>query len=206
PRIVQLRGKCICRRSVVQEPLLAGPSAGAGVAAIRQRNEPRSVGNDVAEAPDEAGEKISIPRKVDDDTMARSCRDRPDDHALTVACAQRVLLGVVEAGLLWRRAHCRRNRKNERALREEQRREPTDVSERRNDEDPFQHYHGSSGRTSAYDGLRRVFVSLATSCLMVSVTWCEPLPPPCAACHLMRWSRVALVSDSERRILLRHPD
>ena len=57
---VARRREGIGRRGILQQPLLARLPARAGIAAIGQRDEAGAVGDELAKAADEAGQKIAI--------------------------------------------------------------------------------------------------------------------------------------------------
>ena len=67
--------------------------------------------------------------KVENDGTAGFGRDMPDDDFFTVRRGQDMFFGVREAGRLRRRARDGRNRKQERALREEQHNETADIAD-----------------------------------------------------------------------------
>ena len=62
----------------------------------------------------------------------------PDDDFLTVRRGQDMLFGCRKARLLRRRARDGGNRKQKRALREEQREETADITGRNDNQEPFQ--------------------------------------------------------------------
>src|SRR6202041_2879150 len=113
----------------------------SGIAAIGQRDYPGAVGDQIAKAAKEASEKIAVAVEVENDRMAGLGRDMPDDDFFTVRRGQNMLFGLRKAGLLRRRAHDSRDRKQKRALREKQHRKTADISDRNDNQQPFQDDH-----------------------------------------------------------------
>ena len=69
----------------------------------------------VAKTVKEAREKIAVAVEMENDRMARSPRNVPDEDFLAVRRGQNMFFGFREAGLLWRRADDGGDREQKRA-------------------------------------------------------------------------------------------
>ena len=85
--------------------------------------------------------------KIDHNRTARFGRHVPDDDPFPIRSGQDLLLGLRKAGRLGRDASGLRDRKDERALREEQHDETGEIAGRGNDDEPFQDGHWSAAGT-----------------------------------------------------------
>src|SRR6185437_2306280 len=97
----------------------------------------------VVKAAEEAGKKIAVAVEVENDGMTGLRRHVPDDDLLAVISVEDVLFGFGKARLLRRGARYGRNRKQEGALRQEQRDEPPGITDRNDNQQPFQDGHRS---------------------------------------------------------------
>src|SRR5439155_19394152 len=122
---------------ILQQSALARLPGRTRIAAIGQCDDPGPVGDDATKAVEEAGEIIAIAMEVEHDRTARLGRNVPDDELLAVSRRQDMLFGFRKARRLWRRAHTGRGRKQNRALREEQCEQTTDITSRNDDQEPF---------------------------------------------------------------------
>src|SRR5258708_39638640 len=92
--------------------------------------------------------KISVAGKINHDRTARFCRDVPNDDLLIVCRGQKMFFSLRKASSLGRRAHRLRYRKDERPLREKQDDKTTEIADRYENDERFQHGHDLGSFTS----------------------------------------------------------
>ena len=140
-RAVACRREGIGSRGIAQQPLLAGPSARAGIAPIGQRDEAGTVSGDASKMADERSQEITIAGKIDHGRMARSRRHVPDNDLLAIRRRQNMFFRFRKAGSFGSGAYGLRDRKHQRPLREEQDRKTAEIAARGENDEPFQDGH-----------------------------------------------------------------
>jgi hypothetical protein len=88
-----LRGESVSGRRVRMQALLGWAAGRAGIATIRERDQPRAIGKDFAQARNAQCQDVTVAMKVEDNELARLRGHVPDDHLLTIRRVKNVLVG-----------------------------------------------------------------------------------------------------------------